>query len=247
VRDETGQTTAKFVELVQSLLEKVHKIPIENMTGFERLLVEMSFGTLTDMVSVGALEFSLTHSILLRKFPDLMRELEKHNYALGYLDFLAMVYHELEDYDLEKRYYSFAVPPNQMDEEQREVYEACHKVNQVVFGPLLTSASVAALSPNATYMLDQGLCAKVARDYYKENKANLEEGNHGEAIQQRLKIAKGKLFAELLQIWSETDDSTELLSELIKSDVKGKAPIKFVRRVDFKNDNVTQLLQVKDA
>ena len=40
---------------------KVAKTPLEAMTGFERLLVEMAFGALTDILSVGGLEFNLTH------------------------------------------------------------------------------------------------------------------------------------------------------------------------------------------
>ena len=68
-----------------------------------------------------------------------MRQLEKHNHSLGYLEFLSMVHVELEDFDLANKFYSFAVPPHAMDEEQKEVYDACQKVNQVVFGPILDS------------------------------------------------------------------------------------------------------------
>jgi len=37
---------------------------VQNMSQSEMRLTKMSFGTLSDMVVIGALEFSLTHSIL---------------------------------------------------------------------------------------------------------------------------------------------------------------------------------------
>lgn len=82
----------------------------------------MSFGTLSDMVVIGALEFSLTHRIIQKKFPDLIRSLEANNYSFGYLEFLATARWELDEFELDKKYFTFSSP---MDEEQKEVYDAC--------------------------------------------------------------------------------------------------------------------------
>ena len=77
-------------------------------------MVEMALGTLSDMVIIGALDFRLSHKILQKKFPDLIRSLEKNNFALGYLEFLATARWELDDFELDKKFYTFSHP---MDEE----------------------------------------------------------------------------------------------------------------------------------
>jgi len=43
-----------------------------------------------------------------------MKSLEENNFSLGYLEFLATARFELDEFDLDKRYYTFSSP---MDEE----------------------------------------------------------------------------------------------------------------------------------
>jgi hypothetical protein len=121
---------------------------------------------------------------LTRKFPDLIRSLEKNNYSLGYLEFLATAKYELEEFDLDRQFFSFSQPPQMMREEEREAYEVCVEVNKVIFGPILQSKNPNVIGPYITYMLDQGLTAQIAQSYYSEVKGdiNMNTQKHGDEI-----------------------------------------------------------------
>ena len=72
---EKTEYSAKLVELVQGILGLLNEKELDAMQRDELSLLQMCIGVLADMVDNQVLQFFLTHSIIKRKFPQLVANL----------------------------------------------------------------------------------------------------------------------------------------------------------------------------
>lgn len=129
---------------------------------------------LADMVKNGVLQFSFAYKIVEKKFAKLVKSLDDSlingDEDLGFGDLLATCLLELDEYDLEAQYYTFAINPRvgQVSEDEKDIYELCLETNKVVFERLLVSKQPGLIAKVSEYMMDQGLRAVIAYETHQD-------------------------------------------------------------------------------
>jgi len=172
---EKTEFSAKLLDLVQHILSVLNGKDVERMDQDERRLLEMCIGVLTDMIENSVLQFFLTLSIVRRKYPNLAHALQKRvqqgAYSFGFNAFLATVRNELYDLNLDECFFTFAVKRSMMSQEEGDAYDTCIQTNEIAFEYLLPSKDCAAIQKLAFYILDQGLRARIAKEYFASGTA----------------------------------------------------------------------------
>lgn len=262
---EKTEYSAKLIELVQDILSLLNgRSSVDAMGRDELNLLEMCIGVLTDMVDNEVLQFFRTHEIFKKKFPAiaqaLTQKVKSARYSHGYSMLLATVNSELFDLNLDECFYSFSTKPAGMSVEERDAYETCLETNKVVFDYILPSKDCRAIAKIAFYVLDQGLRAKIAQEYFAANTEAGDEQNAQGAIDAKFKEAQGEMWTQLMALCSQSvlrdvaasDDpshardvdngavikrralgSVALLSELFRIDLKAKADPRQIRNIDL--------------
>ena len=82
---------------------------------------------------------------------------------------------ELIDLNLDECFYNFTQRPSKMGEEEGDAFQTCIQTNEIVFDYLLASRDCKSLARLAFYLLDQGLRAKIANEYFIQNAASSDQ------------------------------------------------------------------------
>jgi hypothetical protein len=111
---------------------------------------------------------------------------------------------ELDELELEDRFYSFNTPAKQMSVEEREAFEVCQQANQIAFGHILKSKDPLIISRLAFYILDQGLRCIVAEEIHTLAQEDKQIANQVEdKINSTHKQRQQEMWSQLIQMCSE--------------------------------------------
>ena len=135
-----------------------------------------------------------------------------------------------------------------MSIEEKDAYDTCLQANDIVFTFVLPSKDCRALSKLAYYLLDQGLRASIAKEIFSaSSSAGKDDKKNEHEIETAFKKQQASMWEDFMTICSQRmlkdadsehelkpRGASELLTELIRVDLKGRADGRQIRNIDLK-------------